>query len=78
MDNKTKLEGLKKAVEDLHSYINVVKSGTFPGKSIQDASKLLNFLQNNFNNLLKQFEDLNAKVAEEQKPVEKEEEDVKA
>jgi hypothetical protein len=50
-----KTEGLNKALSELNDYRNAVKAATFPGKSIEDAAKLLKFLNDNYTSLHAQF-----------------------
>lgn len=65
-ENKA-LAGLEKALGELHSYINAIKEATFPGKKLEDGSKLLKFLQDNFKTLQKQHQELHEKLVERAK-----------
>lgn len=65
VDRQKKLEGLTKALSDLSSFINVVKAGTYPGRSVEDAAKLLKFLQDNYKALEKQYTALTEEIRKE-------------
>lgn len=67
MEQNKALQGLEKALGELHSYINAIKEATFPGKKLEDGAKLLKFLQDNFKTLQKQHQDLLDKLTEETK-----------
>jgi hypothetical protein len=67
MDKKSSLAQLEKALGELNSYSNAIKAATFPGKSLEDAAKLLKFLQDNFKTLQVQHNQLFQEIAEENK-----------
>jgi len=65
MDDSKAIQGLEKALGELHSYINAIKEATFPGKKLEDGAKLLKFLQDNFKTLQKQHQELIDKALED-------------
>jgi uncharacterized membrane-anchored protein YhcB (DUF1043 family) len=67
MDKKSSLAALEKALGELHSYENAIKAGTFPGKSLEDAAKLLKFLKDNYKTLQTQYSQLQQEIIAESK-----------
>ena len=63
--DKKVLAGLEKALGELHSYKNAIREATFPGKKLEDAAKLLKFLEDNFKSLQKQHQELHERLLEQ-------------
>ena len=72
------VKDLQKALEDIHSYKNVVALGTFPGRNSVEVSKLLAFLNETFKQVEAKFmahpfiQDMIAKARAEQEAKAKE------
>lgn len=65
MDDQKRLASLEKALQELLSYVNVMKTSTFNGKQLEDAAKLLKFLQDNYKTIQTQYSDLLKKLSDQ-------------